>query len=83
MRGIAGIPSHEPDFCWPDRRWIVEIDGRHHWDDPVQRRADLETDAILRAAGWIVVRIPWFRVWNDMPDVMSELRTAFGECAQS
>lgn len=77
VRGSAGIPSHEPDFCWTEWKWIVEIDGGHHIDDPAQREADRRTDELLRSMGWTVVRIWWERVWNDLPGVMAEIRAAF------
>jgi hypothetical protein len=76
--GSAGIVDHEPDFCWPTKRWIVEIDGDQHVDDPVQRRKDEHRDAILRAAGWIVVRIYWRDVWRNPSAVIARLRAEFG-----
>lgn len=77
VMGAAGIPGHEPDFCWPDRRWIVEIDGDQHLDDPDQRRNDLARDALLRAAGWVVVRVYWKDVWRDPQGVVAHLRRQF------
>lgn len=75
--GAAGIPDYEPDFCWPLRRWIVEVDGDHHLD-PNERVKDLARDEQLRAAGWIVVRIPWREVWRDVDAVEAHVRRSFG-----
>jgi very-short-patch-repair endonuclease len=77
VRGAAGMPDYEPDMLWPALRCIVEVDGRHHLDDPAIRAADLERDALLRAVGWIVVRVPWYRVWRDLSRVVREIERAF------
>jgi very-short-patch-repair endonuclease len=77
VRGAAGMPDYEPDMLWPTLRCIVEVDGRHHLDDPAIRAADLERDALLRAVGWIVVRVPWYRVWRDLSRVVREIERAF------
>jgi very-short-patch-repair endonuclease len=76
VRGAAGIPDYEPDMVWPELRLIVEVDGRHHVDDPGIRAADAERDTLLRSVGWIVVRIPWYRVWRDLPRVLREIERA-------
>jgi len=47
-----------PDFRWPQQRLVIEADGPHH-DDPLERAADRERQAILEAAGYRVVRITW------------------------
>lgn len=74
VRGVAGVPTHEPDFCWPERRLIIEVDGDQHLDDPAQRASDLRNDALLHSAGWTVVRVHWTRVWNDWDGVEAELQ---------
>ena len=47
-----------PDFCWPEQRLVIEADGPHH-DDPLERAADRERQAILEAHGCRVVRVTW------------------------
>lgn len=79
VRGSAGLTDYEPDMLWLDARCIIEVDGGHHDRDPVVRAADRERDAILRAAGWMVVRIPWLRVWRDLPRVLDEIDVAFAD----
>ncbi len=77
VMGAAGIPDYEPDFLWRRERIIVEIDGRPHQLDPVTIERDRIRHELLRAAGWIVIRIPYRRVWNQMSKVLAELRTQF------
>jgi len=45
----------EVDFLWPDRRLAVEVDGPGH-RRPAARRDDARKDAVLRAAGYTVLR---------------------------
>ena len=47
-----------PDFHWPDQRLVIEADGPHH-DDPLERAADKERQAILEAHGIRVARVTW------------------------
>ena len=47
-----------PDFLWPEQRLVIEADGPHH-DDPFERVADKERQAILEAHGYRVVRVTW------------------------
>lgn len=54
---ITTIPEHlgyEIDFRWPVYRLVVEIDGNHTL--PSDRRLDPARDAVLRAAGYTVLR---------------------------
>ena len=45
---VAGL---EVDFCWPDRRLVVEVDGPGHARAPT-RREDFERERKLEAAGY-------------------------------
>jgi very-short-patch-repair endonuclease len=47
-----------PDFLWPEQRLVIEADGPHH-DDPLERAADRERQAILEAHGYRVIRVTW------------------------
>jgi len=47
--------GEEPDFYWPDRRLVVEVDGPHH-GRPTTRADDARKEAKLRAAGFTVLR---------------------------
>jgi hypothetical protein len=76
--GIAGIPDYEPDFCWPEQRWIIEVDGDQHTEDPNQARKDRDRDEVLRQCGWIVVRVPWRDVWDVPAAVIRSAARRFG-----
>ena len=45
------------DFAIVKARLVIEIDGSIHHRDDVSAR-DRERDALLRAAGWRVLRLP-------------------------
>ena len=76
VRGCAGIPEYEPDFCCPRHRLIVEIDGDQHTTSHHAQLQDAERDHLLRVTGWSVVRIPWRRVWEDPASVIAAARDA-------
>lgn len=47
-----------PDFLWPEQGLVIEADGPHH-DDPFERAADRERQAVLEAHGYRVLRVTW------------------------
>ena len=55
--------GEEPDFYWPDRRLVVEVDGPHH-GRPTTRADDARKEAKLRAAGFTVVRFRDVEVYS-------------------
>jgi REase_MTES_1575/Transcriptional regulator, AbiEi antitoxin len=57
----------EVDFCWPDRRLIVEADSWEHHKTRAAFERDRRRDQLLRAAGWTVIRITW-RQLNEAPE---------------
>ena len=63
------------DFCCPDRRLVVELDGPVHLL-PAQREHDAEREALLAAAGYTVLRFPNATVHNDLPTLLETIRTA-------
>jgi len=52
---------HRIDMGWVDWKVGVEYDGAQHWTDPDVRANDIETQAVLEALGWRIIR-----VGNDM-----------------
>jgi len=52
---------HRIDMGWVDWKVGVEYDGAQHWTDPDVRARDIETQAVLEALGWRIIR-----VGNDM-----------------
>jgi hypothetical protein len=57
----------EVDFCWPERRLIVEADSWEWHGTRARFENDRRRDQLLRRAGWAVVRITW-RQLRDSPD---------------
>lgn len=54
-----GGPSIRADFAWPDRRVVVETDGRQTHGTKQAFEADRRRDQRLIAAGWTVIRTTW------------------------
>jgi very-short-patch-repair endonuclease len=50
----APLLDYEPDFLWPEARFIVEADGGHHVGE--QRDADNARDLVLQRAGYLIRR---------------------------
>lgn len=54
-----GGPQIRADFAWPDRRIVVETDGRKTHGTAQAFESDRRRDQRLTAAGWIVIRTTW------------------------
>jgi len=67
-----------PDFRWPDRRLIVEADGRAWHDNKLAREDDAERQALLEAHGERVVRVSWEQAVSHAAQTMRRLQTAAG-----
>ena len=52
------------DFYFRGAKLIIEADGKRWHASPLDRRADEERDARLRAAGWTVIRVTWEELVN-------------------
>jgi very-short-patch-repair endonuclease len=68
-----------PDFMWPDRRLIVEADGRGAHGTGQAFESDRERDRLLVAAGWRVMRVTWRQLRDTPQEVVRDLRRALGE----
>lgn len=66
----------EVDFCWPDRRLVVEADGFAFHRTRAAFERDRRRDQLLRAAGWAPVRTTWRQVsdspWDLIAAVLAE-----------
>ena len=74
----AIVEGWEVDFCWPERRLIVETDG---YADHSTRRAferDRRKERALVRAGWRVVRFTWREVTSEPARVAAELSELLG-----
>jgi very-short-patch-repair endonuclease len=61
------------DFCCPDRRLIVEVDGGVH---AAQRQDDAQREVLLETAGYLVMRFPNEAIISDLSYVLTAIRTA-------
>lgn len=68
------IDDQEVDFCWPDRRLVVQTDGRETHDTTFAFEDDRRRDQRLVVAGWRVVRFIWRQVTDEPEDVVRTLR---------
>ena len=48
-----------PDFCWPEKRKIVYLDGLQVHSGDEQQERDEEIKEMLEKQGWDVLRIPY------------------------
>jgi Transcriptional regulator, AbiEi antitoxin/Protein of unknown function (DUF559) len=78
---VAGVPAplvnrhratHRVDFVWPDKRLLVETDGRATHDTPFAFHRDRARDLDLELADWHVIRLTWWQV-TEQPERVVEL----------
>ena len=65
----------EPDFRWPDRRLVVEVDGPGHARERAKRN-DARCERILRGAGYEILRFSDFDIEQRPGFVVQTLRHA-------
>lgn len=59
--------DYRPDFAWPGRRLILEVDGALKYaggDETAVRREEKARQLALQRAGWTVARVEWVDVQN-------------------
>lgn len=62
-----------PDFSWPDRGRIVEVDGFDSHRDPIRFQRDLERQNQLMDLGWEIRRFTASDIRNDPDRVRGDL----------
>jgi very-short-patch-repair endonuclease len=62
----------EVDFCWADRRLVVEADGYEFHSTRAAFERDRRRDLLLRRAGWTPVRV----TWRQLAQAPTEVRDA-------
>ncbi len=65
------------DFLWRTYRTVGEADGALKYADPARAMAQLERDAMLRAAGFEVVHFTWRDITRTPDQVAASIKTAF------
>lgn len=66
-------PVLRVDFCFPEARLVVEVDGARWHPDPAR---DQQRDNALAALGWRVLRFTWSEVVHDSARVLATVRAA-------
>jgi hypothetical protein len=75
---LEGFPRRvEVDFMFEEARVILEADGARYHDNRLARRADVDKQAMLEAAGYRVVRLTWSQVTRDVEQTVRRLRRVF------
>ena len=76
VRRADGTVVGRVDFAWPERRLVVETDGRR-WHDPADARdRDRRRDNGCARAGYRVLRFTWAEVLHAPDDVVAAVREA-------
>lgn len=73
FRRQQGIGKYIADFCCPEVRVIVELDGEVHNIEAVNRK-DYIRDRYLESLSYKIVRIENFDVFNNLDEVVNYLR---------
>ncbi len=65
-----------PDFCWPQKRKIVYLDGKQVHASDEQQGRDQEIQRLLEVQGWDVLRIPYDPPLTDenLEDILAMLK---------
>jgi very-short-patch-repair endonuclease len=53
------------DFCWPERKLVVEVDGHRFHGNRRAFELDRERDQRLTLAGYRVVRFTWRQIVRE------------------
>ena len=70
---VAGL---EVDFCWPEARLVVEVDGYEHHGTRAAFERDRARDARLAAAGWRTLRFSYVQVFEQPETVVGAILSA-------
>lgn len=70
------VSGYEVDFLWRPQRLIVEIDGYTYHASRSAFERDRAKDAVLAAAGYLVIRITWLQMEREPYVVVARLAQA-------
>ncbi|MGC1165010.1 MAG: DUF559 domain-containing protein [Solirubrobacterales bacterium] len=63
-----------PDCMWPDRRLLIELDGREAHDTDRAFEGDRQRDRILLVEGWRSARVTWRQLRDEPGTIAADLR---------
>jgi hypothetical protein len=72
-----GEPAIRVDFAWPERRLVVEADGRATHLTPQAFEHDRRRDQRVTAAGWRIVRTTWRQIRYAPAELEKTLRSLY------
>ena len=67
------VKSYRLDFCNPDKKVAIEIDGEQHYVDMKMVDHDEKRDQVLTSLGWQVYRIRWSQFKSANIDKRKEI----------
>ncbi|MBW8483059.1 very short patch repair endonuclease [Actinomadura parmotrematis] len=74
-----GVWLARPDLSYPALKIAIQYEGRHHQQDPQQYAYDIERDARLIDAGWIVIRVDADALFRHPRHVVRRVRNALAQ----
>lgn len=77
---VAGFPA---DFCWPEFRLIVEVDGYQFHGHPYAFARDRRRDQAHKTAGYEVLRFTWAELDREPLRVIAVIAMAIGRTQPS
>lgn len=75
--GNSGRP-YRADFAWPDRRVLLEADGRSAHERAEAMDSDRARDADLLAVGWLTLRVTGWQLRYDRGQFVASLLATLG-----
>jgi very-short-patch-repair endonuclease len=73
------IGRYRPDMLWPDRRLVVELDGKRAHSTAAQLGADARRQAELERRGYTVIRFVQQQVFHAADAVADEVARLLGQ----
>jgi hypothetical protein len=70
------VAGYEVDFCWPEERLIVEVDGFERHGTRAAFERDRARDARLTASGWRVLRFSYVQVFRQPQTIVGTVLSA-------
>jgi uncharacterized protein DUF559 len=70
----AGGRTMEVDFIWPDRKLVVEADGRRFHDHDLAFDRDRRRDRDLGQAGYQALRVTWKHLEQEPDETIAAIR---------
>lgn len=67
------------DFYWPNKKKVIEMDGRFHKISEYQIDCDKRKDALLKEEGYEEMRIDWEYCFRHPKEIIEKIKKFIGE----